>query len=73
MRRSIMGKAITQISVALLIAACSTGHSAMQKSPGVALPTTGLYSSAVSAKDDTYFVVMLGGMPLILSTDFIPG
>jgi hypothetical protein len=68
-----MGKAITQISVALLIAACSTGHSAMQESPSVALPPSGHYGNVVGVDDDRYFVVMLGELPLIFSTDFIPG
>ena len=68
-----MGKAITQMSVALLIAACSTGYSAMQKSPSVALPPSGHYGNDVSVDGDMYFVVMLGRVPLILATDFVPG
>jgi hypothetical protein len=67
-----MGKVITQVSVAMLIAACSTGYPAIQESPAVVLPATGHYSSVVSAEHDGYFVVTLGGMPLILTGDHIP-
>jgi hypothetical protein len=68
-----MGKGIAQVSVGVLIAACSTGYPAMQESPAVALPATGHYRSDVSVDDGRYFVVTLGGVPLILAADFVPG
>jgi hypothetical protein len=67
-----MGKVIAHVSAAMLIAACSTGYPIVQESPAVALPATGHYSSVVSAEHDGYFVVTLGGMPLILTGDHIP-
>jgi len=68
-----MGKAITQLSVAVLIAACSTEYPAMQESPGAALPAVVQRSGAVNAEDGGYFVVTLGGVPLVVTTDFVPG
>jgi hypothetical protein len=68
-----MGKVIAHASVAVLIAACSTGYPAMQESPAVALPAAGHHSGVVSAEGDGYFVVTLGGVPLILTADFVPG
>jgi len=68
-----MGKVITQVGVAMLIAACSTGYPAMQESPAVALPAVLNYGGVVSAEDDGYFLVTLGGVPLILTADFVPG
>ena len=68
-----MGKVIAQVSVAMLIAACSTGYPAVQESPAVALPAVVHRSGVVGAEDDGYFVVTLGGVPLILTTDFVPG
>jgi hypothetical protein len=67
-----MGKAITQVSVAMLIAACSTEYPAMQESPGAALPAVVQRSGAVNAEHG-YFVVTLGGVPLIVTADFVPG
>jgi hypothetical protein len=62
-----MGKVIAQVSVAMLMAACSTGYPVVPELPAVALPATGHYSSVVSAEDDGYFVVTLGRFPLILT------
>jgi hypothetical protein len=67
-----MGKAITQVSVAMMITACSTGYPAMQESPGVALPAV-VHRSGVVNAEGGYFVVTLGGVPLIVTADFVPG
>ena len=67
-----MGKAITQVSVAMLIAACSTGYPAMQESPGAALPAV-VHRGGVVTAEGGYFVVTLGGVPLIVNADFVPG
>jgi hypothetical protein len=68
-----MRRVITQVSMAMLMAACSTGYQAMQESPAVVPPATVHYSGVMSAEGDGYFVVMLGGMSFILATDFAPG
>jgi hypothetical protein len=68
-----MGKVITQVSMAMLMATCSTGYPVMQMSPAVVPPATVHYSGVVSAEGDGYFVVVLGGMQFILATDFVPG
>jgi hypothetical protein len=68
-----MGKAITQVSLAILIAACSTGYPAIQESPGAASPAVVHRSGVVNAEDRGYFVVTLGGVPLIVTADFVPG
>jgi hypothetical protein len=65
-----MGRVITQVSMAILIAACSTGYPAMQQSPTVALAPSGHYGSV---DGDRYFVVTLGRVPFILAADFVPG
>ena len=56
-----MGKVITQLSVAMLMATCSTGYSAMQESPAVVRPATGHYGSVVSVDGVSYFIVTIGG------------
>jgi hypothetical protein len=68
-----MGKVMTQVSMAMLMAACSMGYPAMQESPTVVPPVTVHNSGVVSAEGDGYFVVVLGGMPFILAADFAPG
>jgi hypothetical protein len=68
-----MGKVITQVSVAMLVAACSTGYPVIQDSPAVALASVSNHGGVVSAEHDGYFVVTLGRVPLILTADFVPG
>ena len=67
-----MRNVLTQVSVAVLVAACSAVYPA-QELPTVVLPTTGHSSDVVAANGDAYFVVTLGRLPLIFTTDFIPG
>jgi len=68
-----MGRVITQVSMAILMAACSTGYPAMQQSPTVAFAPSGHYGNVMSVDGDRYFVVTLGGVPFILAADFVPG
>jgi hypothetical protein len=68
-----MRKVFAQVSVALLVAACSTEYPVTLESPTVQLPATGHHNGDVTADGDGYFVVTLGGVPLILTAGFVPG
>jgi len=68
-----MGKMITQLSLAMLVAAGSIVILSKQMASSVDAVDFG-HSGAITVADlDGYFVATLGKVPLILGTDFIPG
>jgi hypothetical protein len=68
-----MGKVLIQVSIAVLVAACTTAHPERQEPSSVALPATGHPSGAMTAEGAEDFVVTLWGVPLNIAADFVPG
>jgi hypothetical protein len=68
-----MGRILIQVSIAVLVAACTTAYPERQESSSVAVPATGYPSGAITADGPEYFVVTLWGVPLIFAADFVPG
>jgi len=73
MRGRNIAKVQNLVGVAALVAAVSLAYLAKQVSTAVEAGVTGYSSGSVVTEEDGYFVVTLGKVPLIFSTDFIPG
>lgn len=68
-----MGKALNHVGLAALVAAGLVAYFAKPVSTRVETVGAGYSSGVVVTDRDGYFVVTLGEMPMILSTEFIPG
>jgi hypothetical protein len=67
-----MRKALTQVAVAMMIAACLPAHPAKQASPVDALPAIG-HAVGETSDAEGNFKVTVWRVPFLLSADFIPG
>jgi hypothetical protein len=68
-----MGRVLTHVSLATLVAVCLAAYLAKPVLTAVEAVDAGYSSGVVVADRDGYFVVTLGRLPLTLSADFIPG
>ena len=59
------------LSVAMWVTACSLPHSQDPELPTVQLPTN--VTDVAATESDGHFIVNVGQIPIVLSTDFVPG
>ena len=65
-----MNKMLTLVGMAIFIAACSADSSELGL-PSVSIPTN--LNNTATDNEDASFLVHIGRVALILSTDFTPG
>jgi hypothetical protein len=65
-----MMNAFFALGVVMLVTACSLQHSQDLPFPTVQLPSN--VSDVATAEIDGYFVVHVGQVPIVLTTDFVP-